>query len=303
MINSNQIKNSYSPPLPRRAWFFFIKVLWFSLKPISWLNNAIGGLIRYLDQYLKFVTYPLRKNDIFIVTYPRSGTTWLQMILYQLTTDGNMEFNHITEKIPFFERSFGLKEKKTPHEGASRRIFKTHLSYKLIPKGHCKYIYVVRDGRDVCVSCYYHFKSLSRYDAPFSTFFGHFIKGKIQYKSWFKHVHRWYRNRAKLDVLYLSYEELKTDLHDTIKRIAQFCEISVDDEHLKRAVERSGFSFMKAHEEKFEHITEIMVENRWSLGKFIREGKTKYWPSYFDPGMTERYNKQYKKWIENKAKV
>src|ERR1019366_6253139 len=57
------------------------------------LSRLGGGLL--------FVPRP---NDIYIVSYPRSGTTWLQMILYQLTTDGNMDFDHITEFVPFFER-------------------------------------------------------------------------------------------------------------------------------------------------------------------------------------------------------
>ena len=46
---------------------------------------------------------PAAPDDIFVVTYPRSGTTWTQMILYQLTTDGRMDFAHITQVCPWFE--------------------------------------------------------------------------------------------------------------------------------------------------------------------------------------------------------
>ena len=83
----------------------------------------------------------------------------------------------------------------------------------------------------------------------------------------------------------------------------QFCEIPVDEEHIKRVVERSSFSYMKKHEEKFEHITEIFVENGWTKGKFIRKGKTGGWTSYFTPSQEEIYNVQYKKWIEGKARI
>ena len=90
----------------------------------------------------KFVPRP---DDIFIVTYPRSGTTLMQMILYQLTTDGKMDFPHITTVSPWFERS--LKDGTAYDALPAPRVFKSHLSYGKVPKGPCKYLYVARDGR------------------------------------------------------------------------------------------------------------------------------------------------------------
>src|SRR5206468_68583 len=39
--------------------------------------------------------YSPRPDDLFIVSFPKSGTTLLQMILYQMTTAGEMDFPHI----------------------------------------------------------------------------------------------------------------------------------------------------------------------------------------------------------------
>jgi hypothetical protein len=41
-----------------------------------------------------------RDSDIYVVSYPRSGTTLMQMILYQMTTDGDMGFKHIYDVSP-----------------------------------------------------------------------------------------------------------------------------------------------------------------------------------------------------------
>jgi hypothetical protein len=118
---------------------------------LQWFADLLSMAVRKLQwirlAHLEFVPRP---DDVFIVTYPRSGTTWMQMILYQLTTDGDMGFPHIYEYCPWFERSSrsGLAFEARP----SPRLFKSHLPYKQVPKGPCKYIYIARDGRDVAVS-------------------------------------------------------------------------------------------------------------------------------------------------------
>src|SRR5262245_3833885 len=93
------------------------------------LKMALGKLSALVSKLewlrLKYLDYAPRPDDIFIVTYPRSGTTWMQMILYQLTTDGNMNFPHITQHCPWFERS--LKAGKGFDTLPAPRLFKSHL--------------------------------------------------------------------------------------------------------------------------------------------------------------------------------
>ncbi len=93
-----------------------------------------------------FVFEP-RDDDIYVVSYPRSGTTVLQMLLYQLISNGSMAFDHICQVSPFVERS--LLRGRDLGQLPSPRILKTHLSYETIPDWPGKYIYVVRDGKDV----------------------------------------------------------------------------------------------------------------------------------------------------------
>src|SRR4051794_7234922 len=77
-----------------------------------------------------------REDDIFVVTFPKSGTTWLQAILYQLTTDGNMNFSNISDVCPFFAdwRNDDFNKMASP------RIFKSHLAYGYIPSFPARYI-------------------------------------------------------------------------------------------------------------------------------------------------------------------
>ncbi len=192
-------------------------------------------------------------DDIFIVTYPRSGTTWLQMIVYQLTTDGAMNFAHIDEASPYLEVTMIPRRRKISDLQATPRVVKSHLPYHEIPKGPGRYIYGIRNGLDVAVSYHYHarkyYPGMGGLSA--SEFFSRFMAGEVPYGSWFEHVARWLRNKDRLNVLVVTYEELSADLEATVKRIADFCGITIDPAAMPRILERCSFAFMRKHDAKF----------------------------------------------------
>jgi peroxiredoxin len=231
--------------------------------------GAINSKLHFLQlKHFKFVPRP---NDIFIATYPRSGTTWMQMLLYQLTTDGNMDLAHIAQHCPWFERSMnsaqGFENLPSP------RIFKTHLSFGKVPKGPGRYIYVVRDGADVAVSYYNLYRNYNQYKGTFEEFFERFIRGKVHYGSWFDHVEGWRKHRHKLNVLFLTYEQLTRDLEACVRRIIAFCDLKVPEERIPAILERCSFGFMKQHESKFDPALEMLWESGTQLNSFLRAGQ------------------------------
>ena len=191
-------------------------------------------------------------DDLFIVTYPKSGTTWLQMILYQLTTDGAMDFAHIDEVSPHLEETLIRAGRTLSDLPGTPRVVKSHLRYGDIPRGPGKYVYGVRNGLDVVVSYYYHTRKWPpEQQVSLNEFFNRFIAGRVPYGSWFEHVSKWLRNEDGLDVLVVGYEELSADLEAGVRRIADFCGIAVDPADLPRILERCSFEFMSAHNDRF----------------------------------------------------
>ena len=69
--------------------------------------NKVGKWFLKRADRLRFEQYKLefgeRDDDIYITTYPKSGTTVMQVILYQLTTKGDMGFKHIYDVSPWIE--------------------------------------------------------------------------------------------------------------------------------------------------------------------------------------------------------
>lgn len=212
---------------------------------------------------------PFRKNDIFIVSYPRSGTTWLQQMVYQIISGCSMHFQHISQVCPWYERAIKKREVYEPIFGKmpSPRIVKTHLPYAYHPRPDCKYIYIQRDGKDVAMSYYHFYCKYFNYTEEFSSFFDQkFIKGDVQYGLWFSHVADWKKNVDNLNILYLTYEDLKDNIGRYLSRISDFCNLSLPESSYIDVINNSSFDYMRSQYKKFDHYGEILwemeIENR-----------------------------------------
>jgi hypothetical protein len=214
----------------------------------------------------------------------------MQMILYQLATDGNLDFEHIYQVCPYFETSRG---RSNAFAGVpAPRTFKSHLAYRHIPRG-CKYIYVARNGKDVAVS-YFHFaRSHLRFASAFDDFFELFIKGKVEAGSWFEHVKGWWEHRNDPNVLFLRYEDLHEDLEGCLHRLIAFCDLEVEPARFPAIVERCGFAFMKAHESKFDHTLGVLWEQGMQPNAFLRQGQAGAWKRTLNSRQEARFDRAF----------
>ena len=213
-----------------------------------------------------------RSDDTFIATYPRSGTTILQMILYQLTTSGEMDFQHISEVVPFLDRvvASGRDLEALP----SPRIFKTHLPFDELKKWKGRYIYVEREGADVFVSNFHLYRTHLNYRGTIEEFFTKYVKGDVLWGSWFSYTKKWRKHLDNPNVLSLRYEDLVKDPASVITKISNFCGLAPSEEVKERVNSRSSFGFMKSHEHLFDPLNEIIWEVKsMPRGNFIRSGK------------------------------
>lgn len=215
-------------------------------------------------------------SDIWVSTYSKSGTTWTQMILYQLTTAGDMDFDHLFDISPWvwYAAVREVELARTP----APRILKSHDDYRRFRAGRRgRFLFVVRDGRDVCISLYHHRRNFKRYEGTFEDYFEDFLHG-TEY-NWFDHLQPWLANAAGLPIHYLRFEDLKRDFDSAVRGIADFCELDVDEATMARVRERCSFEAMKRHEHQLgprnEHFqgrgdAPYLVKNP---DQFIRRGE------------------------------
>jgi hypothetical protein len=210
-----------------------------------------------------------RPDDVFLATYPKSGTTLMQMMLYQMTTDGNMDFPHINSVSPYFDQELRQAMGRALHHLPSPRVFKTHFLYRQLPRNG-RFIYMVRDARDVAISAYHHHCLMRGKPGQMEEFIDSFLRDQMGYGSWFRHIESWWPHRNDSNVLFLRYEEAIADLAGTARRIAGFCGLPLKEEDLPRIVERCGVEFMKRYDHKFDPRLHQMSSE---VGTFIRKGK------------------------------
>lgn len=216
--------------------------------------------------------FAFRPDDIVISTYAKAGTTWTQQIVGQLIFAGDPEIK-VAELSPWLDlRVPGEAEKFALLEAqAHRRFIKTHQPLDaFVFRPEIKHIYVARDGRDVAWSLYNHYVNfLPELIEMFNTLPG-LVGPKLEpapgdvlsfYRAWmegdgypfwsmWENVRSWWQVRHFPNVLMLHYADMKADLPGTVKTIAGFLDIELDEASFERAVRHSSFDWMKANAEK-----------------------------------------------------
>ncbi|KAL1495431.1 hypothetical protein AB1Y20_016799 [Prymnesium parvum] len=220
---------------------------------------------------------PLRPSDVFIASYPKSGTTWMQHIVHTLVTDAASPLAHISDACPFFEvdRTWSEHESgelaptvRENHRALGRRLFNTHLRWEMMPRqgeadaadataaAGAKYIYLTRDGRDACVSFFHHLSHQAVEDGGYRGGFDRFVvewsAGALPFGSWAAHLKSWLGGAAADPrVLVVSYEGMKADLRREVLRVRTHLRLPLSERRVDELLPRFTFEWMRSHEEQF----------------------------------------------------
>lgn len=219
----------------------------------------------------RIATFKVRSDDIWIVTFPKAGTTWIVNIIWQLKNNLNFSADYLYANYMYFEscvlvdvndenksseiyksfvecndRNFEVIETE-----ASPRIIKSHLPSHLLPKDVWtvmpKLIYLYRNAKDVAISMYHMFRNSEFLDfqGSLEDFFEVFLNDHVVYGPFFAHVNGFRKLHNFEHILFLSYDEMKEDSFAGVKRISEFLGYTYTDDQLQQLTQHVSFENMR----------------------------------------------------------
>lgn len=188
-----------------------------------------------------------RDDDIWLASYPRSGSHFARFIL--------VSARHFTRYGSFPNDLSGMKEIPDVHSrrlefaAGPPRIIKTHFPFD--PR-YRRIIHLIRDPRDVLISYFHYSKGLPHlfseplpdgYKLP--QFVDFFLRGKV----WPGHIrdHSRSYDKSAVEAAYtvIRYEALLAEPLQEYRRLLQAADIDLPEQTLKALIEHTSFDNMR----------------------------------------------------------
>ncbi|XP_060554287.1 sulfotransferase 4A1-like [Ruditapes philippinarum] len=162
-----------------------------------------------------------RDDDIWVCTFPRSGTTLTQEMVYLVQTLDFETANTVhldsrfpqaelhDERFPYFKGLRDIEQRKSP------RMIKSHLHYSLLPKqlkeGKGRIIYVCRNPKDVIISYFRWIEWVGfagERDNTLDKCLNNIVNGTEYACPWPRHLLEYWERRNDKNVLFLRFEDI-----------------------------------------------------------------------------------------------
>ncbi len=211
--------------------------------------------IKYIASYVlgrdlagrNFQVFP---DDAMVVSYPRSGNTWTRFLIANLLHPSEeVNFLSVEKFVPDTTTISSLALKRTPRP----RVIKTH---EYFDHRYPKVVYIVRDPRDVVLSCYNFQRKYRQIEDtyPLEQYVDDFLQGRATERfwgTWGENVASWLSTRRNhSSFLLVQFADLLNDTGAELKRLGDFLQVPATPEIVAKAVANSSADRMREFEKR-----------------------------------------------------
>ncbi|XP_053686575.1 luciferin sulfotransferase-like [Sabethes cyaneus] len=271
--------------------YILVKPKDFSKVPVNipnWVPSACCTTSLFRRHENELLNFEVKTDDIWIASYPKSGTTWVQEMVWLICNDLDFDKARATvirDRSPFLEVStiFDIGEDMSSFsytsETPSPRFIKTHLPVSLLPPKiwtvKPKIVYIRRNPKSVAVS-YYHHSKTNDFKGTLESFIQLFMKDLQLYSPYHQHVIEYHHLEDYDNILYLSFEEMKRNLRESVLQTCKFFGRTYSASKIDDLCRHLSFESMTAN-------LAVNYEDAFPGEKFIREGAIDGWKKELSP--------------------
>lgn len=279
----------------------------------------------YVEFAEAIYNFEVRPNDIFMITYPKSGSTWTQEMIWQIANGVDLEAGktNIFLRAPFLEISMlcgkaaavpslesddpadKMKIFMNDSVGSTARmgdirVIKTHLPLEMLPPKTlevARVIAVARNAKDSVVSWFHHEQMMPvhGYQGEFDPFARMYMKGDVLYGDYWTHLRTLWKNKDHPNMCFIWYEDMVKDLRSVINEVTGFLKINLSEEKISSLLDHLSFKTMRNNDAvNMKPPKGSMPDEQRDKLNFIRKGKVGNWREYFG----EELLKEFDAWVE-----
>ncbi|EDW83235.1 uncharacterized protein Dwil_GK22430 [Drosophila willistoni] len=264
---------------------------------------------KYIELGESIRSLPVYKDDVWMVSYPRTGSTWAQEMVWLLghQLDYEAAKEDIRSRAPLIELSALFSTDH--HQWVSQafgntvdmvrnlprpRYARSHLSWQLLPEQFDqikpKIVYTARNPKDLCVSYYHYCKLLHGLNGDFEEFVELFLGGHTPMGPYWKHVLPFWKRSQDDNVLFIKYEDMVRDLPTVVQQCAKFMNAShlLNETSLQRICQHLQFDSMQNNSAV--NLENVFPQQIGSGSKFIRKGKIGDWRNHMSEDISHRFD-------------
>jgi hypothetical protein len=208
-------------------------------------------------------------EDVFLVSFPKSGNTWMRFMITGLylweINKGNSEPNYFN--IHTYVKDLHLERiKQRSYFSGMPRIIKSHRTFS---PNYTRVIFVVRDVRDVMISW---FNFINRNEVKFKSFDNFLRNPYYGVSAWKYHTDSWLNSATKANkkLLLLRYEDIMDNPINEIKKMLSFLNVKFEEEGIKWSLQQSS-------KERIKKLESAYGRARTSKVPFLRKGEKDQW--------------------------
>ncbi|KAK5650653.1 hypothetical protein RI129_001682 [Pyrocoelia pectoralis] len=238
--------------------------IWQKYKNPNCNFNGMKGLIDKIRQF------EVRDQDIYVLSFPKCGTTWCQEMVWLIANDLNFEgakeaihhrFVHI-ELSGLQGHMCGPKVIQTPYltdslkftrNARNPRFIKCHLQNENLPK---QLTSGETNSKQFCIVT----------DSPFGNYWDHVL-------------YFWERRNNK-NILFIKYEDMSLNIRTVIRKVAEFLNKILTEEQELKLAHWLDFKSMKMNPSCYIRFNK---EDLYGQSGFIRNGKVGDYINFMSP--------------------